>query len=66
MRPLPKREVVELVDGSTYWSDDNWVTVWGRLRKGSRAYKQTKETSDRIRFIAVCQHGGGRNDEGSN
>jgi hypothetical protein len=59
-----KREKVELVTGEVYFSDDRWATVWKR-QAGRRAVHRLihdKAEADRIRFIAVVAHGGGRDE----
>ena len=57
------REKVELVTGDVFFSDDGWATVWKEGR-GPRNYRVTdKDEADRIRYIALVQHGGGRDDE---
>lgn len=69
------RETVELVTGETYSSDDHWVRVWklGPIRqtrehrsKGWRnrswSLVTNKGEADRIRYIALVAHGGGRDD----
>jgi hypothetical protein len=60
----PAREFVELVEGRrVYFSDDHWVTVWETRGLGSSHRKVLdKAEADRIRYIAVIQHGGGRDD----
>lgn len=59
-----KRETVELVDGSVYFSDDHWRTIdedmFADQGGGSRRLKGKE--ADRIRYIALVQHGGGRDE----
>lgn len=54
----PKRDEVELVDGTLYFTADNWETVWCR-REGVSQKVTDKEEADRARFLAIAQaHGG--------
>jgi hypothetical protein len=55
---MVKREVVELVTGEVYFSDDHWMTIWRHGRR--RAFEVVGEAADRVRFIALVAHGGGR------
>lgn len=55
-------ETVELVDGSVYASSDHWVTVYRRTGRGAVKVVKDRAEADRVRFIAVVQHGGGRDD----
>lgn len=59
----PKREMVETIGRKVYFSDDHWVTVW-EARGMGRSHRKVldKTEADRIRFLAVVQHGGGRDD----
>jgi hypothetical protein len=60
-----KREVVELVDGRVYYSDDNWEHVWRREQIETANschvtdYLITGEEADFARFLAVTQAGPG-------
>lgn len=59
-----RRETVELVNHQTYFSDDNWETVWkiSDSERGGVSPVTDKVEADRIRYIAVIKYGGGRND----
>jgi hypothetical protein len=65
MKPASNpRETIEMVDGSVYYSDDHWVTIYKVALGGQGgARKVTGSTADRVRYIAVLQHGGGRDDK---
>jgi len=66
------REKVELLGGAIYWSDDDWATIWRHYRRPAGRYGvrhedvpqrvTDKHEADRVRYIAVVQYGGGRND----
>jgi hypothetical protein len=57
------RQTVELVSYETFFSDDNWQTVWKRISPGHARVVADKTEADRIRYIAVVKYGGGRDDE---
>jgi hypothetical protein len=52
------RERVEMVDGRTYYSDDNWTTVYLIRPSGKRRLVAGKE-ADLARFLAVAQSSAG-------
>lgn len=57
-RTVEQVELVELVDGRVYCSDDNWQTVYlhRRLRtRLSRPVLVTGKQADRARFLAIAQ-----------
>lgn len=49
---MTKRRFVRLADGTTYFSDDNWETVW-RVRRGTSHRIVSKEEADRVRFLVA-------------
>lgn len=58
-----QRETVELIGGEIYFSDDHWVTVYKAALGGlGGGRKVIGKQADRVRLIAVIQHGGGPND----
>ena len=59
--PPPPRQYVELIGGEVYFSDDNWRTVWRRHANG-QVRPLAGIPADRIRYIALVQHGGGRDE----
>ena len=56
------RETIETVDGTQYWSDDNWQTIWWVTPKKQQVRKVTGQRADRVRFLAIHKYGGGRDD----
>jgi hypothetical protein len=57
------RETVELVTGEVFFSDDHWRTIWKLSLGGSGLSRPvTGKAADRIRYVALVQHGGGRDD----
>jgi len=60
---MSKRETVELIDGSVFVSDDHWVTVY-RIPLGGRGglTPVVGKRADEVRYIALVQHGGGRDE----
>lgn len=62
MSAAPKRETVELVTGERYYSDDHWRNIFKVVGGGSLGRQITGKAVDRIRYIALVQHGGGRDE----
>ena len=60
---MSARETVELVTGEKYFSTDHWVTIW-QSRGLGRSHRKllSKPEIDRVRYIALVAHGGGRDD----
>ena len=58
-------ERVELVTGEHFFSDDHWRTVWrDRTQVGLPPRRVTLRVEiDRVRFIALVQYGGGRDEQ---
>jgi hypothetical protein len=54
--PKPRRETIELIDHTVYFSDDNWATVWHERGLG-RSHRKVldKAEADRVRFLAIMQ-----------
>lgn len=51
---MSRREMVEMVDGRVYYSDDNWTTVY-LIPPGGKARRVTGKAADLARFLAVAQ-----------
>jgi hypothetical protein len=49
---------VDCIDGRSYFTDDNWTTVWLQPAKG-KARKITGQDADLARFLAVAQSSAG-------
>jgi len=62
MNEKREREEVELVNGTVYFSDDNWQTVFRQWRSNRHRWRivTDKQEADRARFLAIMQAGGGR------
>jgi len=52
------KEMVEMADGRTYFTDDGWTMVYLRKRSGSVRLLKGKE-ADLGRFLAVSQSSAG-------
>jgi len=59
---MSKRETVELIDGSVYYSDDHWRNIFKVVAGGSLGRQISGKRVDEIRYIALVQHGGGRDE----
>lgn len=55
-----KRETVEMVDGRTYSTDDNWTTVYVQRRGGKRRLVTDDDELATARICAVAQSSAGR------
>lgn len=52
-------DLLEMLDGRVFWSDDNWQTIWAQSRDGKRWKRVPEDAVDLVRFIAVSQSSGG-------
>lgn len=62
VRSQPGREILEMLDGRVFFSDDNWKTIWqARGMPNGRSHRKLidKHEADKVRFLAVAQSSAG-------
>lgn len=50
-----EEDLIEMLDGRTFWTDDNWMTAWARSRDGRRWRRVPEAAMGLVRFLAVSQ-----------
>lgn len=48
-------DLLVMLDGRQYWTDDNWQTAWLLSRDSKRWRQVPKEAIELVRFIAISQ-----------
>lgn len=54
-REHAREDLLEMLDGRVFWSDDNWQTIWARSRDGKRWKQVPADSVDLVRFLAISQ-----------